>query len=111
MIRLKINEIHVKFSDRNAGALWGALVFLKRPMSVLFSSCANLSKIFKNVNYLPEKCTDSETDVFPLKLFTFGLRLECLILRWLLIRYFRKQHLSRGKGRKGPPVNESLGNK
>ena len=33
MIRLKINEIHVKFSDWNAWALWGALVFLKRKMS------------------------------------------------------------------------------
>ena len=111
MIRLKINEIDVKFSDPNAGALWGALVFLKRPMSVLFGSCANYTKIFKHVNYLPEKSTGSETDVFLPKLFTFDLRLECLILRRLLTRYFRKQHLSRGKEREGPHVNESLGKK
>ena len=111
MIGLKINEIHVKFSDRNAGVICGALVFLKRPMSVLFSTCANLSKTLKNVNYLPEKSTGSETDVFPPKLFTFGLHLECLILQWLLITYFRKQHLSRGKGREGPHVNESFGKK
>ena len=52
----------------------------------------------EHVNYLLEKSTGSETDVFPPKLFTFDLRLECLILRWPLIGFFQKQHLSRQKG-------------
>ena len=100
MIRLKIKEIHVKFFHRNAGALWGALIFLKRPMSVLFSFCANLSKILNMKTIYRRKVLVQN-------------RLECLILRWLLIRYFRKQHLSRGKGegREELHVNESLGKK
>ena len=36
-------------------------------------------KNLKHVNYLPEKSTGSETDVLPRNLFTFDLRLECLI--------------------------------
>ena len=46
MIRLKINEIHIKFSDWYTGALWGALLFFKRLMSLLSSSCEVLSKIW-----------------------------------------------------------------
>ena len=65
----------------------------------------------KHVKYLSEKSTGSETDVLPPKLFTFDLRLECLILGWLLIRYFQKQRLNREKGHKEPHVNESLGKK
>ena len=45
MKRLKINQIHVEFSDRNDGAFLEAFVLLKRLMSVLFSSRAVLSKI------------------------------------------------------------------
>ena len=65
----------------------------------------------KHIKYLPEKNTGSETDVLPPTLFTFDLRLECLIFQWLLIKYFQKQHLNRKKGQEGPHVNESLGKK
>ena len=44
MNRLKINEIHIEFSDRNGDAHWGGFVFSTRLMSVLFSSCVVLSK-------------------------------------------------------------------
>ena len=58
---------------------------------------------------LPKKSTGSETDVLPPKLSKFDFCLECLILQPLLIRYFQKQHLGRGKGREGPHINESFG--
>ena len=52
-------------------------------MCVLFSSRSKFEQNLKHVNYLLEKSTGPETDVFPPKLFTFDLRLECLILQWL----------------------------
>ena len=47
-----------------------------------------------HVKYLPQQRTGSETHVIPQTFFTFDLvlGLECLILRWPLVRYFRKQH-------------------
>ena len=37
--------MNIEFSDSNDGAILGTFVFLKRLMSVLFSSCAVLNRI------------------------------------------------------------------